>query len=249
MTSQRLLVLGLVSVMALSAFLAPAPRGRAAERGTVVEPFNGKDLAGWKVKGDPKQSKWTVGEAAVNPDDPREVLARPGGRDMVNVLKFDKQGKGHERSLDIYSEQKFGDAIIDVEVLVPKGSNSGIYVMGEYEIQVLDSYGKEKVGPGDMGGIYGAAAPRVNACKAPGQWQQYVIEYRAPRFDADGKKTVNGRLIKVVLNGQVIHQDVELPKQTPGGVTGKEHPEGPVMFQGNHGPIAYRNLKIRLTGK
>ncbi len=236
---------GLV-LLVISALVGSAS---AADKCTVAQPFNGKDLTGWKVKGDAKQNKWVVGEAVVNPTDPRELLAKPGGQDMVNVLKFDKQGKGHERGLDIYSEQKFGDAVIEVEVLVPKGSNSGIYVMGEYEIQILDSYGKTKVGPGDMGGMYGAAPPRVNASKAPGQWQQYVIEYRAPRFDAAGNKTANARMLKVVLNGQVIHQNLELPKQTPGGVTGKEQAEGPLMFQGNHGPVAYRNIKIRPLGK
>lgn len=234
----KLLVISMLAVPASAADTRPA-----------VELLNGKDLTGWKVKGDPKQNKWVVGEAALNPNNPREAIAKPGGHDMVNVLKFDKQGKGHERGLDIYSEQKFGDAVIEVEVFVPKGSNSGIYVMGEYEIQILDSYGKKQIGPGDMGGMYGAAPARVNACKAPGEWQQYVIEYRAPRFDAAGNKTANVRFIKVTLNGQLIHQDLELAKQTPGGVTGKEHAEGPLMFQGNHGPIAYRNIKIRPMGK
>ena len=68
--------------------------------------------------------------------------------------------------LDFYSEAVFGDAVIEVEVMVPKGSNSGVYVMGEYEIQVLDSYGRKKWGGGDRGAIYGAAPPAVNASKS-----------------------------------------------------------------------------------
>ncbi|OQA00070.1 MAG: hypothetical protein BWY71_00851 [Planctomycetes bacterium ADurb.Bin412] len=127
---------------------------------------------------------------------------------------------------------------------MPKDSNSGVYVMGEYEIQVLDSYGRETMGPGDMGAIYGAAPAPVNACKKPGQWQKYVIDFQAPKFDASGNKIANAKFIKVELNGQILHKDLEMPAQTPGGVTEKENAAGPLMFQGNHGPVAYRNIRI-----
>jgi hypothetical protein len=70
------------------------------------------------------------------------------------------------------------------------------------------------------------------------------IEFRAPRFDGDGKKTANARLVKIVLNGRVIHENLELAGPTPSGVTGKEHARGPIMFQGNHGPVAFRNIRI-----
>ena len=128
--------------------------------------------------------------------------------------------------------------------MVPQESNSGVYIMGEYEVQVLDSYGHARLNNGDMGAVYGAAPPAVNASKKPGEWQQYVIEFRAPRFDASGRKTENARFLKVELNGQVLHQDLVMPGATPGGVTGKEVPEGPLMFQGNHGPVAYRNIVV-----
>ena len=133
--------------------------------------------------------------------------------------------------------------------MVPQGSNSGIYVMGEYEIQVLDSFGKQKMGSGDMGAIYNAAVPSINASKKPGEWQQYVIEFRAPRFDANGKKTQNAEFVKVELNGQVLHKNLVMPEATPGGVMGKEVPEGPLMFQGNHGPVAYRNIVVTTSSK
>jgi hypothetical protein len=119
--------------------------------------------------------------------------------------------------------------------------------MGEYEIQILDSFGKEKVGPSDMGGLYGAAAPKVNACKKPGEWQKYVIDFRAPRFK-EGKKVSKAKFIKITLNDKVIHENVEMNSQTPGGLTGKEVPTGPLMFQGNHGPVAFRNIKITRKG-
>jgi len=151
----------------------------------------------------------------------------------------------HGASRDIYSKAKFGDCRIELQVMVPQGSNSGIYVMGEYEIQVLDSWGRQKMGGGDMGAVYGASPPRVNASKKPGQWQQYVIDFRAPGFDSSGQKTDKARLLRVELNGQVLHENLVMEKQTPGGVTGREAPTGPLMFQGNHGPVAYRNIIVK----
>jgi hypothetical protein len=115
--------------------------------------------------------------------------------------------------------------------------------MGTYEIQILDSFGKEKVNAGDLGAVYGISAPKVNASKKPGEWQRFVIEYQAPRFDGD-KKTVNGKVIKVTLNDQVIQENVELKGPTGGSLTGKEAATGPVMFQGDHGPVAFRNVKF-----
>jgi hypothetical protein len=95
-----------------------------------------------------------------------------------------------------------------------------------------------------MGGLYGASAPKVNASTAPGSWQKYVIEFRAPRFDASGKKTANAKFVKVELNGKILHENVEMQGPTPSGVSGKEAPTGPIMFQGDHGPVAFRALKI-----
>jgi len=209
----------------------------AADKGRVIRPLNGTNLEGWKAKGPIEQSKWTVGTAKVDPDNPRLLAVDPapeGRGDLVTPT-------GH--GSDIYSEAQFGDCTVEVEVMVPQGSNSGIYLMGEYEVQVLDSFGKDRVGPGDIGGIYGAQAPAVNAARAPGEWQQFVIEFQAPRFQGD-RKVANARFVRITLNGKVIHENVEMKKQTPGGVTGHEHPVGPIMFQGNHGPVAYRNLKI-----
>jgi len=205
---------------------------------TPVMPFNGKNLDNWQVNGDKSKSKWVVGIAEMSAEDPNLLIAKKGEGEMINLAKR------HRDSLDIYSKEKFGDCRIELEVMVPKGSNSGIYVMGEYEIQVLDSFGKEKMENSDMGAIFGAAPPPVNACKKPGEWQRYVIEFVAPKFDAEGKKIANAKFIKVELNGQVLHSNLEMPTLTPGGVTGKEAATGPIMFQGNHGPVAYRNIRI-----
>ena len=204
----------------------------------IAVPFNGRDLNDWEVKGEESKSKWTVGVAEMSAENPKTLTVRKGKGEMINAAVH------HGDSVDLYSKARFGDCRIELELMVPKGSNSGIYVMGEYEVQVLDSYGKEKMDSGDMGAIYGAAVPPVNACRTPGRWQKYVIEFLAPRFDANGKKIANAKFIKVELNGKVLHENLEMPGPTPAGVTGKEATTGPIMFQGNHGPVAYRNIRI-----
>lgn len=210
-----------------------------AEEAAEAWTWDGKDLSAWEVKKKNEgENRWKVGAPSLNSDEPKTLKVSDDGEALVNDVS------GHGQSWDIYSKQKWGDCRIEVELMVPQGANSGIYVMGEYEIQVLDSHGKEKMGPGDMGAIYGASPPPVNACRKPGEWQKYVIEFQAPRFDADGKKTANARFVKVELNGQLLHEDLEMPGPTPSGVTGKEAATGPVMFQGDHGPVAYRNIRI-----
>ena len=211
--------------------------------GDALIQFNGIDLDNWLLAGDNQKSKWVVGTAKMSSENPGLLTNAGDFGEMINLTA--KNGD----SIDIYSEKKFGDCRIELQVMVPKGSNSGIYVMGEYEIQVLDSWGREKMGPGDMGAIYGASPPSVNACKKPGEWQKYIIEFQAPKFDASGKKTENAKLLKVELNGQVLHENVVMPGPTPGGVTGKEAPTGPLMFQGNHGPVAYRNIILKPLSK
>jgi 3-keto-disaccharide hydrolase len=205
-----------------------------------IVPFNGEDLTGWKFKGAEEKSHWNVARSIWVESMPKVLaLGSPlkDGKKVGDLVNFTPGG------VDLYTEQKFGDCLIELEFLIPKDSNSGVYVMGEYEVQILDSYGKEKVGPGDMGGIYNTAAPNLNASKKPGEWQKFVIDFRAPRFEGD-KKTANARFIKVVLNDQVIHENVEVKGPTPSCLTGKEAPTGPLMLQGDHGPVAFRNIKI-----
>jgi hypothetical protein len=222
------------TLLTIALILSFAAAALAAE---AAKPFNGKSLDGWKLKGPAEKSNWKVGAAKLA-ENPREIAFSDGGEQLVNA-----KGGG----VDIYTEQKFGDCTIELEVMVPKGSYSGIYVMGEYEVQVFDSYGKQNLGGGDMGAIYSAAPPRVNATKAPGEWNKYVIQFQAPRFDADGKKIANAKFIKVVLNDKVLHENVTMNGPTPGGVSGQEHATGPIMFQGDHGPVAYRDIKVTAT--
>ena len=80
--------------------------------------------------------------------------------------------------------------------------------------------------------------------KKPGDWQNLVIDFEAPRFDKNGQNVRKARFVKVSLNGVTIHENVEMSGPTPGGLTGKDHAQGPILLQGNHGPVSYRNLKI-----
>lgn len=222
-------------ILALVAILAIFPPALLAADS--ASPFNGKDTTGWKLKGPESKSKWTVGYAEMKKDAPNQLHVTKEGQGPAQLVN--SAGGG----VDIYTEQKYGDAKISLELMVPKGSNSGIYVMGEYEVQILDSFGKDKVGPGDLGGLYSAAAPKSNASKAPGEWQKMEIEFQAPKFEGD-KKVANAKFVKVTLNGTLIHENVEVKGPTPSCLTGKEATTGPLMIQGDHGPVALRNISV-----
>jgi hypothetical protein len=206
----------------------------------VERPFNGKDLTGWVAKPRSGASAWRAGKAQLDPADPSKFLSGTTGKDLINDTL------GYGKSWDLYTESLYGDCHIAVEVMVPKGSNSGIYVMGEYEVQVLDSFGSQaNPQPHDLGALYGAQPPKNPKYLPAGTWNRINIFFTAPRFDASGKKTANAKFHRVVLNGGVIHEGVEMPGPTPAGVDGKEKPLGPLMLQGDHGPVAYRGLRIR----
>ena len=149
---------------------------------------------------------------------------------------------------------------MELEFLIGKRSNSGIKFHALYEIQIVDSHGKkdDALTGDDCGGVYPRAelkpryhhidkgvAPRKNAAKPAGEWQKLHAVFRAPRFDAGGKKTANARLVKVTLNGVVIHEDVELKTPTGNNWSRKEVAKGPFMLQGDHGPVAFRNIRLR----
>jgi hypothetical protein len=224
----------IVILFAFAAVLVAA----AEDAAKPVEPFNGKDLTGWRMRTPaPDRNQWKVGKAQLDEAKPAELLALPGGADLVNT-------KPH--STDIITEAEFGDCTVACDVMMAKGSNSGLYLMGRYEIQLLDSYGKTNPSPGDMGGIYSASAPKNPKYVKPGEWNTFEIVFQAPRFDAEGKKTANAKFVKMVLNGVTIHENVEVAKPT-GGEIGKEAAKGPIMIQGDHGPVAIRNLKITPT--
>lgn len=205
-----------------------------------VSLFNGTDLAQWETKPGKGKNLWVVGEPTVSKEHAEQLTVSGSTGALVNLAVH------HKDSVDLYSKAQFGDCRIELDVMIPKESNSGIYLMGEYEVQVFDSFGKpdDKLEPNDMGAVYGAAVPKLNACKAPGEWQHYVIEWEAPKFDAQGMKIANAKFISVILNGKTILENQEILKPTPAGLTGKEHAKGPLMFQGDHGPVSYKNIVV-----
>ncbi|MCB9782973.1 MAG: DUF1080 domain-containing protein [Candidatus Omnitrophica bacterium] len=158
------------------------------------------------------------------------------------------------KTVNLFSEMEHGDLEAKIEFMVPPESNSGVYFMGRYEVQVLDSWGEENPTYADCGGIYQrwkddhgyeGVPPRVNASRPPGEWQSFHVIFRAPRFDADGYKTENAKFIKVVHNDQVVHENVEVTGPTRAAAFEDEQSRGPLMFQGDHGPVAYRNIQVR----
>jgi hypothetical protein len=233
--------------VALFLLLVLAAPGRAADDGWVNLTADAKARAGWATLTDYWQA---AGGVVLDPRNPRRLVPSPGDGVLVNSPK----GQGP----DLLSKQKFGDAEVHVEFMIPKGSNSGVKMMGLYEIQIYDSHDRKKLTGADCGGIYPRAemlpvyhhiddgtAPRVNAARPPGEWQTLDIVFRAPRFDAAGKKTANARFVKVVLNGQVIHDDVEVKYPTGHAWHDKEVAAGPLLLQGDHGNVAFRNVRVR----
>jgi len=232
-----------VVAVALACLAGAAWCGEKAEW---VKLIKGSGLEGWrKSTGD-----WqNVAEAIKDPKNERKIATKPGKGILVNGPRG--------RTRNLFTEKEHGDVEAHIEFMVPKGSNSGIYFMGRYEIQILDSWGKKKVGFGDCGGIYQrwdpkrrpqgfeGHAPRVNASKAPGEWQTFDVIFLAPRFDKGGKKTANAKFVKVVHNGIVVHENVEVTGPTRAAAYRDEKLTGPLMFQGDHGPVAYRNIRIR----
>ena len=212
----------------------------------------GPGMKGWKK---PTGDWQMVGKAGQDPKDPKKVAVEPGAGVIFNGPKG--------RTRNLFTADAFGDLAAHIEFLVPKDSNSGVYFMGRYEIQVFDSFGKKGAYPGiECGGIYQrwdrsrpkgqrgfeGHSPRVNASRPPGRWQTFDVLFRAPRFDDSGKKVADARFVKVVHNGRLVHEDVELSGPTRGAAFGDEKPTGPIMLQGDHGPVAYRNIAVLPLG-
>ena len=168
--------------------------------GKPIELFNGKDLSGWQAMG---ENQW---------------IAESG------VLKSPKSGS------NLVSDQKFNDFKLHLEFKYPQGSNSGVYLRGRYEVQIMDSKGAE---PSDVeySGVYGFLTPSEVAAKGPGEWQEYDI-------------TLIGRRVTVVANGTTVISDQIIPGITGGALDSKEGEPGPLYFQGDHGPIEFRNIIV-----
>jgi hypothetical protein len=153
---------------------------------------------------------------------------------------------------DITTKEKFNDYQLHVEFWEPylpnnhgqERGNSGVALDNLYEIQVLDSFGIAVPGKGDCGAVYDQSAPLVNACRPPLQWQTYDIIFRAPRWDADGKKTENAR-VSVIQNGIVVQNNTEIPHETGIAYGRKEHPgPGAILLQDHGFKVKFRNVWV-----
>ena len=140
------------------------------------------------------------------------------------VMKSPKSGA------NIKTAQTFNDFKLHVEFRVPEGSNSGVYLRGRYEVQITDSFGKEP-SMSELAAVYGFIQPLELNVKKAGEWQSFDI-------------TLVGRIVTVALNGKTIIYKDEIPGITGGAIDSKESDAGPIMFQGDHGPIEFRNITI-----
>ena len=206
-----------------------------------------KNFDAWKAPHD----KWFFAEeVGLKPDNPKRLSGKPGSGIMVNGPAG--------RARDLYTRQAFGDVEVHMEFMIPRGSNSGIKFHGLYEIQIADTRGVTKLSGEHCGGIYPRAEnapkyhhidngvpPLINAAGRPGEWQTLDATFLAPRFDSAGKKIANARVVKATLNGQLIHENVELRWPTGANWHRKEMAKGPLMLQGDHGPVAFRNVRVR----
>ena len=208
--------------------------------------LNGKDLSGWHgLAGSPNE--WFTTRAVhwkriFNPT--RLGGDRGPGDRIVNGPS--------NKTANLVTDEKFGSFELYLEFMTAKGSNSGVYLHGLYEVQIFDSYGFE--GPltvGDCGGIYersdntGGMPPARNAARAPGEWQSLHVWFTAPQFDAEGHKTKNARALRVLLNQLPVQENVELTGPTRSSLEIPEAPQNPLMLQGDHSAIAYRNIYIK----
>jgi hypothetical protein len=189
--------------------------------------FDGTDLSKWQHK-DGTPAKWKVENGYA------EVVAKTGF---------------------IYTKQSFGDCQLHVEFREPtpphgesqERGNSGVFLMGLYEVQVLDSYENKTYADGQASALYGQYPPLVNASRPPGQWQWYDIVFHGPRFDADGKLLRPAR-VTVFHNGVFVQDNVELSGPTAHGQRPpyKAQPDKlPLALQDHGNPVRFRNIWIR----
>jgi hypothetical protein len=231
--------------LAASAFIV-LPASASDDQGWIV--LTGElPLEAWRQ---PTAAWFEAGDAKPDPKNPKKLVSVEGRGVILNGP--------NGRTRNLLSKADFGDVEAHFEFMVPKGSNSGIKFEGLYEIQIFDSHGVARPTGTHCGGVYPRAEllpkyryldegvpPRVNAARPFGEWQMLDVVFRAPRFDAQGKKTADARLVKVVLNDQVIHEDVALKTPTGHAWHNKEVATGPLLLQADHGPVAFRNIRVR----
>ncbi|TCD00153.1 3-keto-disaccharide hydrolase [Pedobacter psychroterrae] len=210
--------------------------------------FDLKDLSSFK---DPGKTWSVAGGVTANLNETNVLNVTKGTGILVNLPSKKTHGT------DLLTLGSHGDIVLDLDYMISKGGNSGIYLQGVYEIQLEDSWGMINTSAANNGGIYQrwddskpegrkgyeGSAPRQNVSRAPGLWQHIKIAFQAPKFDGSGKKTENARVISIELNGVLIHDNVELSGVTR-GANGEEKPLAPLRLQGDHGAVAFKNIKF-----
>ncbi|MFY0628402.1 MAG: DUF1080 domain-containing protein [Reichenbachiella sp.] len=205
----------------------------------------------------PTSENWIIGGGAYSDLNTKHHLESIDGSGVLLNLMTDENKK------HIFSSFDHQDIDLEIDVMMPKGSNSGIYFQSRYEIQLLDSWGVQEPTFTDIGGIYqrwdntkpkdergwGGVNPKINAAYAPGLWQNLKISFKSPEFDDNGIKTKNARFEYVKLNGHTIHENIEVEGPTRAAAFGDEVDKAPFMIQGDHGPVAFKNIKYKLYDK
>ena len=252
MNRPTLLLAMMILVSAAAGF---TPTANAAIPLLPIAPIGLADESGWTVISnnldsfrDPKDNWSVCGGVKLDPANRRKLATESGQGLLVS--------NGH--GVDLRTKETYRDCEVELEFMIPQGSNSGVKLAGCYEIQIFDSWKKKKVTGSDCGGIYPRAElkpryhtlddgipPKENACREPGQWQTLKTAFRSPRFDETGKKVANAKFDRVELNGVVIHENQEVAQPTGYAWHNKEHDKGPLLLQGDHGPVAFRNLRIK----
>lgn len=203
----------------------PPPKG-------AIVLMDGKSLDGWVKRDGKSPPSWVMNE---------DGSVQVKGGDIITKEKFDGKFLLHVEFRVPYMPEKGGQ----------QRGNSGVYVQGRFEVQVLDSYLVKNRGMGDCGSIYGVAIAKENACKAPTVWQNYDIHFTAPKF-TDGKQTAAARMT-VYHNGVKIHDDVPLVQKdkegkekfvtnTTAGLGGDPSKPGPILLQDHGDPVQFRNV-------
>lgn len=213
------------------------------------------DLSSFK---NPSANWSIVGDAVVDLVQ-NNAMSTTAGKGVLACIH--PKGK-YGRQYDLVTNFEHGDADVEFDFMMARGSNSGFYLQGRYEIQLFDSWGVRQPHAHDLGAIYErwdesrpsgqkgyeGYAPRMNASKAPGLWQHMKIIFQAPRFDGAGKKIANAKVLKIEVNGITVQENVELAGPTRGSLDG-EVAKGPILIQGDHGCVAFRNLSVKQYGE
>ena len=225
------------------------PGAVSAQTDPAMTIFPLDDMSGFR----PVADNWRVVGGVSADLNQKEAIKTSAGKGILANVPSEKKKDNLVTTLE------HGDLELELDFMMAKGSNSGVYLQGRYEIQLYDSWGVKGAGVHDLGAIYErwddskpagqkgyeGHASRVNVARAPGLWQHYRISFQAPRFNAQGQKTQNARILEIILNGVTIHENVELTGPTRGPMAPNEVAVGPLYFQGDHGPVAFRNIRYR----